>query len=63
MVLRERAQMLHAEGRKFHEKKEDEKQKTENQSAHRTTRIPRGSPIVSLLLLLLFWVVKNSSKL
>ena len=51
--------MLHSKRKE----KKRERKRTKVQSAYRTTRIQRGSPIVSLSLLLLFCVVKKSSKL
>jgi hypothetical protein len=55
--------MLHAGPREKRRKGKEKKGKKKNeiQSAYRTTRIPRGSQIVSLLRL--FWVVKKSSNL
>tara|TARA_B110000305_G_scaffold180902_1_gene200635 strand:+ start:760 stop:945 length:186 start_codon:yes stop_codon:yes gene_type:complete len=61
-MIRER-EMLHAGPREKRRKGKEKKGKKKNeiQSAYRTTRIPRGSQIVSLLRL--FWVVKKSSNL
>ena len=63
MMMRERANVTCRGTKVSKRKKKTKRKRTKVQSAYRTTRIPRGSPIVSLSSLLLFWVVKKSSKL